>query len=60
MHRIVFGIAFAQVLATLIFVLLQLAVSFCFWWIVERVWQTVQGWSQAVIRLVPWTRMRAV
>jgi hypothetical protein len=59
MQRIVFGIAFAQVLAMLILVLTQLAISLCFWWIVERGWQRIIEWSQTAWNRIAWTRMQA-
>jgi len=57
-EEILFGVAFGQILAAIVLVLLQLAVSIFFWWIVQRAWQTVQGGLQAVIQRVAWTRMR--
>ena len=58
MEEILFGVAFGQILAAIVLVLLQLAVSIFFWWIVQRAWQTVQGGLQAVIQRVAWIRMR--
>ena len=58
MEEILFGVAFGQIFAAIVLVLLQLAVSIFFWWIVQRAWQTVQGGLQAVIQRVAWTRMR--
>lgn len=58
MEEILFGVAFGQILAAIVLVLLQLAVSIFFWWIVQRAWQSVQGGFQAVIHRVAWTRMR--
>ena len=58
MEEILFGVAFGQILAAIVLVLLQLSVSLAFWWLVERAWQTVQGGLQAVIQRVAWTRMR--
>lgn len=58
MQRLVFGIAFAQVLAVLILGLLQLSVPLCFWWVIERGWDTVQGWLRATVRWVGWFRTR--
>jgi hypothetical protein len=57
-EEVLFGVAFGQILAAIVLVLLQLAVSIFFWWIVQRAWQTVQGGLQAVIQRVAWTRMR--
>jgi len=58
MEEILFGVAFGQILAAIVLVLLQLAVSVFFWWIVQRAWQTIQGGLQAIIQRVAWTRMR--
>jgi hypothetical protein len=58
-EEVLFGVAFGQILAAIVLVLLQLAVSIFFWWIAERAWQTVQSGLQAVIQRIAWTRMRA-
>ena len=58
MEEILFGVAFGQILAAIVLVLLQLAVSVFFWWCAQRVWQTVQGGLRAIIQRVAWTRMR--
>ena len=58
MEEILFGVAFGQILAAIVLVLLQLAVSVFFWWIVQRAWQTIQGGLQAIIQRVAWIRMR--
>ena len=58
MEEILFGVAFGQILAAIVLVLLQLAVSVFFWWCAQRAWQTVQGGLQAVIQRVAWTRVR--
>ena len=59
MEEILFGVAFGQILAAIVLVLLQLAVSIFFWWLVERAWGTVQDGLKAVIQRVAWTRTRA-
>ena len=58
MEEILFGVAFGQILAAIGLVLLQLAVTIFFWWIVQRAWLTVQGGLQAIIQRVAWIRMR--
>jgi hypothetical protein len=58
-EEILFGVAFGQILAAIVLVILQLAVSIFFWWIVQRAWLTVQGGLKAVIQRIAWARMRA-
>jgi hypothetical protein len=58
-EEILFGVAFGQILAAIVLVLLQLAVSIFFWWIVQRAWLTVQGGLKSIIQRAAWTRMRA-
>ncbi len=60
MEKILFGVAFGQLLAAAILVLLELFVSIAFWWLAERTWQTVQGCTRALIHRVAlaWTSRR--
>ncbi len=52
MEKILFGVAFGQLLAAVVLVLLELFVSIAFWWLAERTWLTVQGCMRALLNRV--------